>query len=203
MSKKGEKDSAGKKEDNQKETEKEVSTEEKKKKQKKTRSTADTFKKKLEETEEQNRELVKEVERFKEEYLRQLAEKENLRKRLEREKADYYDYALSEVLKELLAVLDNLERALESEDQVNGKSFREGVEMIYRQFQDFLRRQGVERIKIEGKKFDPQIHQAFMTEESEGVEEPQVGEELQKGYKLRSRLLRPALVKVLIPKKEK
>jgi molecular chaperone GrpE len=157
--------------------------------------------KKLKKKEAENKDIKKEAEKLKDDLLRQLAEKENLRKRLEREKSDYYDYALSELLKELLVVLDNFERALESEDEVDGKSFREGVKMIYKQYQDLLTRQGVRAIEIEENKFDPHLHQAFLTEESEEVEEPMVSEELQRGYMLRNRLLRPSLVKVVVPKK--
>jgi molecular chaperone GrpE len=73
--------------------------------------------------------------------------------------------------------------------------------MIYKQYKDLLMKQGVKPIEIKEKKFDPHLHQAFMTEESEDVEEPEVAEELQKGYTLHNRLLRPALVKVVVPKK--
>lgn len=162
---------------------------------------AKALKKKLKRKEAENKTLKKEMEKLKEDLLRQLAEKENFRKRLEREKNDYYDYALSELLKEFLAVLDNFERALESEDKGNGKGFREGVKMIYKQVWDLLIKQGVTPIEIEDNKFDPHLHQAFITEESEKVEEPIVSEELQRGYKLHNRLLRPSLVKVIVPKK--
>lgn len=162
---------------------------------------AKVLKKKLKRKEAENKALKREVEKLKENFLRQLAEKENFRKRLEREKNDYYDYALSELLKELLGVLDNFERALESEDKGNGKSFREGVKMIYKQVRDLLMKQGVTPIEIEDKKFNPHLHQAFITEESEEVEEPIVSEELQRGYKLHNRLLRPSLVRVIVPKK--
>lgn len=162
---------------------------------------AKALKKKLKRKEAENRTLKKEMEKLNEDLLRQLAEKENFRKRLEREKNDYYDYALSELLKELLVVLDNFERALESEDEGNGKGFREGVNMIYKQVRDLLMKQGVTPIEIEDKKFNPHLHQAFITEESEEVEEPIVSEELQRGYKLHNRLLRPSLVKVIVPKK--
>lgn len=141
--------------------------------------------------------------KLKEEYLRKLADMENLRKRVEREKTEFYQYALSDLLKELFAVLDNFERALESQDQENGKSFREGIELIYRQYLDLLLKQGVAPIEVKGKKFDPHLHQAFITIESEDVTEPLVIEELRKGYTLHKRLLRPALVKVSVPKKGK
>jgi molecular chaperone GrpE len=158
---------------------------------------------KLKKREVENRNIKNEMEKLKDNLLRQLAEKENLRKRLEREKNDYYDYALSEFLKELLVVLDNFERALRNEDEVNGKSFREGVKMIHKQYRDLLMKQGVKPIEIKENKFDPHLHQAFITEESEEVKEPVVSEELQRGYMLHSRLLRPSLVKVMVPKKDK
>jgi len=145
--------------------------------------------------------LKKENEELKEEYVRKIAEMENLRKRLDREKSEFYQYALSEFLKDLFVVLDNFERALESQNEGNGKSFREGIEMIYKQYLDLLMKQGVTAIEIKEKKFDPHLQQAFITEESEDVEEPVVIEELQKGYTLHNRLLRPALVKVIVPKK--
>lgn len=203
MSRKVEKESSEKE---KKAEEKEIEIEyiiDNKKEHKDQRDEAQMLKKKLKKKETEIKSLKKEIKKLKEEYLRQLADKDNLRKRLEREKNEYYDYALSELLKELLVVLDNFERALESEDQGDGKSFREGIEMINKQYRDLLMKQGVMPIEIEGKKFDPHLHQAFMSEESEEVNEPEVSEELQRGYKLHNRLLRPALVKVVVPKKGK
>jgi molecular chaperone GrpE len=162
---------------------------------------AKILKDKLHKRESEIKHLKIENEKFKEEFLRKVAEMENLRKRLEREKDEFYQYALSELLKELFDVLDNFERALETQDKGNGKSFREGIELIYKQYQDLLMKQGVEPIEIKEKKFDPRFHQAFITEESDDVVEPEVVEELQKGYILHNRLLRPALVKVAVPKK--
>ena len=146
--------------------------------------------------------LKKKFEKMQEEFLRKAAEMENLRKRLEREKNDYLQYALSEHLKELLGVMDNLERALESKNQGEEESLQKGVEMIYKQLYDLLLKQGVKQITIEENRYDPHLHQAFLTEESDQVTELQVAEELQKGYTIRERLLRPSLVKVYIPKKE-
>ena len=143
-----------------------------------------------------------EIQELKQEYLRQMADKENLRKRLEREKSEYYQYALSEFFGELLVVLDNFERSLESDDQKNLDSFQEGVEMIYKQLLDLLNKYGVKPIDIRDKKFNPHLHQAFITEESENIEDPQIGEEFQRGYTINERLLRPSLVKVILPKKE-
>jgi molecular chaperone GrpE len=134
-------------------------------------------------------------------YIRLLAEMENQRKRLDREKSDFFQFALADVLRELLSVLDNFERALQSKDHGDGKSFQEGVELIYRQFLDMVRRLGVKPVETENKKFDPALHQAVASEESDEVAEPVIGEVLLKGYKLNERLLRPAAVKVLVPKK--
>jgi molecular chaperone GrpE len=145
--------------------------------------------------------LRAEVEELKDKYLRKLAEMENLRKRFDRERLEYIQYALSDFLRELLVVLDNFERALQSRDEADGKSFQEGVEMIHRQYLDLLKRKGVRPIETKDKGFDPTVQQAVMTEESEAVTEPEVAEELQRGYLLNDKLLRPALVKVLVPKK--
>jgi molecular chaperone GrpE len=127
---------------------------------------------------------------------------ENLRKRFDRERAEYEQYALSEVLREMLLVLDNFERALKIQDQADGKSLQEGVEMIYRQYLDLLKKQGVRPIEDSDRRFDPAVHQAVLTEESETIEEPEVAEVLQRGFWLQDRLLRPAMVKVLVPKKK-
>jgi molecular chaperone GrpE len=152
--------------------------------------------------EEEVKKLKEELQEVKQDYLRQIADKENLRKRLEREKSDYYQYALSEFFGELLVVLDNFERSLKSDEQKNLGNFQEGIEMIYKQLIDLLNKYGVKPIEIKDKTFNPHLHQAFMTEESEEIEEPQVGEEFQRGYTLNERLLRPSLVKVMLPKKE-
>lgn len=157
---------------------------------------------KLKKKEEELLSLKEEANRLKEEYLRIAADKDNLRKRLEREKADYFQFALSDMLKEFLEILDNFERALSHDQSDDGQSLREGVELIYKQFLDVLKRQGVEPIEIEDEIFDPRIQQAFITEESEEISEPTVSEELQRGYRLHDRLLRPTMVKVLMPKKE-
>ena len=145
----------------------------------------------------------KEIGILKVEYLRQLADKENLRKRLEREKSEYYQRALSDILIEFLNILDNFERALKDDTLDTTESFREGIEMIYKMFVSVLNKQGVQPIDIKNTKFDPRFHQAFSTVESSEVDEPMVGEEFQKGYTLHDRLLRPSLVKVVVPKKAK
>ncbi len=164
---------------------------------------AKSLKEKLKKREAEMKSLKQEIAQLKDRYLRALAEMENLRKRVEREKTEFYQYALSEFLKELFVVLDNFEMALGSQDKGNGKSFREGIELIHKQYLDLLNKQGVTPIEVKREKFDPNIHQAFATEESEDITEPMVVEELRKGYTLYNRVLRPALVKVCIPKKGK
>ncbi|MGB7294945.1 MAG: nucleotide exchange factor GrpE [Candidatus Aminicenantales bacterium] len=146
--------------------------------------------------------LRKERDDLRDKYLRTLAEMENLRKRFDRDRMEYQQYALSEFLRELLIVLDNFERALKIQEQMDGKSFQGGVEMIYRQYLDLLKKQGVRPIEAGDRTFNPAIHQAVLTEESETVDEPEVAEVLQRGFWLQDRLLRPAMVKVLIPKKK-
>jgi molecular chaperone GrpE len=146
--------------------------------------------------------LRRERDEIKDKYLRKLAEMENLRKRFDRERAEYQQFALSDFLRELLVVLDNFERALKIQDPADGKSFQEGVEMIYRQYADLLMKQGVRPIESSDRKFDPAVHQAVLTEESDTVEEPEVAEVLQRGFWIQDRLLRPAMVKVLVPKKK-
>lgn len=146
--------------------------------------------------------LKRELNKYKEEYLRQVADKENLRKRLEREKNEFYQYALSNFIQEFLGVLDNFERALESHKDSNCSDLKSGIQMIYKQLLDLLMKQGVKPIEVKDKKFDPNYHQAFIIEESDDVDEPEVSQELQKGYLLHDRLIRPSLVKVIMPKKE-
>jgi molecular chaperone GrpE len=148
------------------------------------------------------RQLRKERDELKDQYLRAMADMDNLRKRVEREKTEYTQFALSDLLLDLLGVMDNFERALGAADATpDGKSFRDGIELIYRMYQSALFKRGVRPIEIKDKAFDPTLHHAMITEESEGVSEPEVSQELQKGYWLHSRLLRPALVKVVVPKK--
>jgi molecular chaperone GrpE len=149
------------------------------------------------------RHLREEVGELKDQYLRKMADMENLRKRFDREKSEYLQFATSDILTELLEVVDNFERAFRSPDgEGNGKTFRDGVEMIFRMCQNLLARKGVEPITIPDGKFDPNLHHAMAMEESADVEEAEVVEELQKGYTLHGRLLRPTLVRVAVPKKD-
>ncbi|MCR4409191.1 MAG: nucleotide exchange factor GrpE [Candidatus Saccharicenans sp.] len=147
-------------------------------------------------------ELKKAVEELKDKFLRSVAELDNIRKRTEREKEEFFQYALSDLLRDILPILDNFERALKtSEEEVDGKTFREGVELIYRMLLNLVKKHGVRPIELEDNKFDPSLHHALVSEESAEVSEPEIKEELQKGYLLHNRLLRPTMVKVIIPKK--
>jgi len=160
------------------------------------------LKAKLKKKDAEIKQLKKEKEELRDQLLRKMADMENLKKRLEREKSDYYQYALTDFLRDLLAILDNLERALDKPDEADGKSFQEGVRLIHKQFLDAMRKRGVAPIlDVVHKKFDPNLHQALATEESDEVGEPQVSEEMQRGYTLHDRLLRPSLVKVRLPRK--
>jgi len=159
-------------------------------------------KEKLKKRDAEIKHLKKELDELKESHLRRLADMENQRKRLEREKAEFQQYALNGLMLELLDIGDNFERALQSAPaETDGKTFREGVELILRMFQNLLSRHGVRPITLESRAFDPNFHHAMTVEESGAVEEPTIEEELQKGYMLHDRLLRPTLVKVLVPKK--
>lgn len=161
-----------------------------------------SLKEKLKKKEAELKHLRKEMDEVKDQFLRKLADLENLRKRFERDKDEFQQFALSGLLLELLAIKDNLERALQSRAaDPEGRTFREGVELIDRMFQSLLAKNGVQPVEIAERRFDPNFHHAMMTEESESVEEPEVVEELQKGYLHHNRLLRPTLVKVAVPKK--
>jgi molecular chaperone GrpE len=124
---------------------------------------------------------------------RQQAEFENARKRSVKAQAEYREYALADVAKSLLPVLDNLERALEHKTEA--KDFSSGVELIYRQLQDTLNKIGVKPIAAEGEQFNPEWHEAVETAESDS-QQNRVLNELQRGYTFKGRLLRPAMVRV-------
>ncbi len=126
---------------------------------------------------------------------RQQAEFENFRKRSQREQQDYREYAITDALRSLLPILDSMDRALKIE-AADTSQFRAGIELIDRQFHDALSRLGVEPIEAQGKPFDPNVHQAVEMVESDEVEDHHVLEELQRGYKIKDRLLRPSMVRV-------
>jgi molecular chaperone GrpE len=123
------------------------------------------------------------------------AEFDNFRKRGVKEQQDFRDYALVEALKSLLPILDSLDRALKTSG-VSVKDFHSGIELIDKQFHDALSKLGVEPIPTEGEAFDPNLHQAVQMVDTDEVVDNQVIDELQRGYRIKDRLLRPAMVRV-------
>jgi molecular chaperone GrpE len=123
------------------------------------------------------------------------AEFENARKRTAREQQDFRDYALTDALKALLPILDSFERALQT-SSADKSEFRGGVELIYKQLQDALVKLGLRPIPAKGEPFDPHLHEAIEMVETTDAPDHQIVEELQRGYKLKDRLLRPAMVRV-------
>lgn len=141
--------------------------------------------------------LREENQKLKDHYLRSRADFENFRKRAEKEKADFFKYALAGTLRDLLPVLDNFERALTADTSVSD-DFRKGIELIYRQLLETLQKSGMTEIAAENAIFDPTLHEAVMREERSDVPSHTVLQVLQKGYMLHDRLLRPAMVKVAV-----
>jgi molecular chaperone GrpE len=122
------------------------------------------------------------------------AEFENARRRAAKEQQEYRDFAISDAIKSLLPVMDSFERALQVKS--NPGDFRSGVELIYKQLQDALAKLGVQAVPAKGQPFDPHYHEAIEMVETKEAADHEVIEELQRGYKLKDRLLRPAMVKV-------
>jgi molecular chaperone GrpE len=143
------------------------------------------------------RELEGELSESQERVLRTVADAENFKKRLQREKEEQTRYANESFMRELLPVVDNLERALEhSEVGADQGGLVEGLNMTLKGFLDALTRFGCTRVEAAGKPFDPNFHEAVSQEESADHEPNTVLRELQKGYMLKERLLRPAMVLV-------
>ena len=132
---------------------------------------------------------------FKDRWLRKSAEFDNYRKRVERERREQADQAVVDILQQLLLIVDDFDRALTVQGDEGG-AYRKGVELIHAKLHDMLRKQGVTAMDVLGADFDPNIHMAVMHEESPEHREGEVIGELQKGYMLHDRLLRPAMVKV-------
>ena len=140
-------------------------------------------------------ELRREKDSLQDRLLRTAAEFDNYRKRVERERRDLADYMKADILAEILPIVDNFERALQAPSS-DTDSLRKGVELIHKQMHDFLRKRGVTPIEALGADFDPNFHQAVIHETSPSHREGEVIEELQRGYMLGDKLLRPAMVKV-------
>jgi molecular chaperone GrpE len=133
--------------------------------------------------------------------LRRQAELENLRKRMEREKEDYRQYANADLIRALLPSLDGMERALKHRDPRVPLEFYKGMELIYQGLLATLKRHGVEQIQTIGQTFDPHLHHAVGTVEDAQHRDQEIVEELLPGYKLKDRLLRPSMVKVAVTTK--
>jgi molecular chaperone GrpE len=127
------------------------------------------------------------------------AEFDNSRKRAAKENADYREYAVADAAKSLLPVVDSFELALKS-SEVKPEDLRKGMELIRKQLEDALQKMNVQRIPAQGKPFDPRVHEAIEMVESNEVPDHYVLEELQPGYKIKERLLRPAMVRVATSK---
>ena len=133
---------------------------------------------------------------FQDRYLRRTAEFENYRRRVEREKSEFLQYASSEAITALLPVLDDFERALKQES--GDKEYVRGMEMIYNRLLETLKKLGLEPISSLGQSFDPYLHQAVDRVETADAEDHTVVQEYQRGYNFKGRLLRPAMVQVAV-----
>jgi molecular chaperone GrpE len=148
-----------------------------------------------------NDKLKEEMAELYERLLRKQAELDNFRKRAQREKEEFRQYATEDLIREFLPVLDAFERALKKRAPAIPEPFYQGMELIHRQLSEVLARAGLEAIETAGQLFDPHYHQAVETVEEAGRRDQEIVEELQRGYMLKHRLLRPAIVKVAVKPK--
>jgi molecular chaperone GrpE len=123
------------------------------------------------------------------------AEFENARKRAAKESADYRDFAVADAARALLPVIDNFNLAMKNTTG-SPEDFRKGIELIHKQLQDVLQKMNVQRVPAKGEPFDPRVHEAIEVVESDEAADNHVLEELQPGYRIKDRLLRPAMVRV-------
>lgn len=142
---------------------------------------------------EEQKNLVAEVE---DRYKRLQADFLNFRRRNEKERLELSSLVTQNIIKDLLPIVDNFQRAMAVEKVVH-QSFYEGVQMIYNQLMETLKKEGLEEIKAEGEKFDPNYHQAVMREEDPEKEDDTISAVLQKGYMVKGKVIRPAMVKVV------
>ncbi len=155
------------------------------------------FQKKINELNEEIKNLQKENEELKDKLLRLAADFDNYRKRVEKEKEEIFNYGHSELIKDILLVIDNLERAIEAaESKKDVESLLEGVKLTLNSFWSTIKKYGVEPLDAEGKPFDPNYHEAMTLVETDEVKPGVVIKEFQKGYMIKDRLLRPSRVAV-------
>jgi len=140
--------------------------------------------------------LKAERDRYYDLLLRKSAEFDNYRRRTEKERREQAERVAGDLLLEVLPIIDDFERALTAATGEQAEAYRTGVEIIYKQLLDLLKRRGVRPIDAVGQDFDPHLHQAVTTELRQGAREGEVLEELRRGYRIGERLLRPAMVKV-------
>ena len=124
------------------------------------------------------------------------ADFENFRRRTSKEREEIGNVVTQELLKSLLPIVDNFDRAMATEQQ-DGKAFQKGVEMIYTQLGETLKNAGLEPIETEGQKFDPNFHQAVMRVENPDLDDDTIAQELQKGYIVKGKVIRPSMVQVV------
>ena len=124
------------------------------------------------------------------------ADFENFRRRTSKEREELANVVTQDLLKSMLPILDNFDRAMAAEQKDN-ESFQKGVEMIYTQLHETLKNAGLEPIETEGQKFDPNFHQAVMRVENPDLEDDTIAQELQKGYIVKGRVIRPSMVQVV------
>jgi molecular chaperone GrpE len=157
----------------------------------------------LQELKKQLREVRKDRDHLRDQYLRGLAEFDNQQKRLKKEKEEFRKFILREFLLELLEVYDNLERALKIRPRSKeGNTLLSGVQMTYNQLITILGKYEVKEIDALNKPFDPNYHQALTKVEKAGIKEDTVIEVFQKGFTYHDRLLRPTLARVAVPKED-
>lgn len=141
--------------------------------------------------------LEEEVNTWKTDYYKVFADMENSKRRMQNEHANAMKFMMQSFIEELLPVVDNFERSMQVENPSEEvKNFLKGYEMIYQQIMMVLEKQGVEPIETKDKEFDPNFHQAVMTVSDENFKSNMIVEEMQKGYKLKDRVIRASLVKV-------
>ncbi len=138
----------------------------------------------------------KEEESFQTKYIRLSADFQNYKKRTEKEKSEIYKSANSRLITELLPLIDDFDRAIAHSGESSKEAFSDGIEMIIKRFSEVLCKEGLEYIETKDAIFDPNLHHAVMAEEVEGVESDKIILELQKGYKVNGKVVRPSMVKV-------
>ncbi len=146
------------------------------------------------------RQLEEEVLDYKDRFLRNLAEMDNMRRRQERERQDLLKYATEKLLQDLLPVLDSFEKATAAPGSDAGNAVIEGIRMVHKQLTTVLENHGLKAVEASGKAFDPNFHQAIQRVEADEVEQEMVKDEFQRGYVLNGRLVRPSMVSVWVPK---